>query len=119
MKNKELKNELAKLIDEIDDWEAEMEIQGMQFIPAFIYLNISIETLKQLRAKGLVTYTVNYQQFGGEVDTVSITPKGYTYIEDEKSERNKWLIRIVIVGAITSIIVSGFTTLVVQWLTQR
>ena len=118
MKNKELKSELSKLIDEIDKWEEKMQTQGKQFIPAFVEIDISIEVLKALRSKGLVTYIIDYETYG-DVESVTVTPKGYTYIEDEKDERNKWLIRTVFVGAITSIIVSGFTSLVISWLTQR
>lgn len=58
MNNKKLKVELAKLIDEIDDWEAEMELSGGSFIPAYVYLSVSYPVLKELRAKGLVTFNM-------------------------------------------------------------
>ena len=115
MKTKEIKSELAKLIDEIDDWEEFMERGGNQFVPAFNCISLSIDTLKHLRSKGLVTYSRNFIEYDGALEFVSITSKGYTYIEDEKTERNKWLIRTILVGAGTSI----FTSLLVSWLLQR
>lgn len=119
MKNKNLKTELAKLIDEIDDWEAEMNLQGKTFIPAYVYLTATYPVLKELRARGLVTFNMEYLNTCGEIDYVSITPKGYTYIEDEKSERNKWLIRTVIIGATSSFITSVITSLTINLLLLR
>ncbi|MDR2059512.1 MAG: hypothetical protein LBP66_05180 [Lactococcus lactis] len=119
MKNKELKSELSKLIDDIDDWEAEMELRGGHFIPAHESFTVSYVALKEMRAKGLVEYTMDYANTGGEVMNVSVTPKGYTYIEDEKDERNKWIVRTVLVGAGTSIVTSIITSLVVSLLAQR
>ena len=119
MNNKKLKVELAKLIDEIDDCEAEMELSGGSFIPAYVYLSVSYPVLKELRAKGLVTFNMEYLNTGGAIDYVSVTPKGYTYIEDEKSERNKWLIRTVIIGAASSFITSVITSLTINLLLLR
>ena len=119
MKNKDLKSELSKLIDNIDDWEAEMEFRGGHFIPAYEAFSVSYVALKEMRAKGLVEYTLDYVNTGGDVMNVAVTPKGYTYIEDERAERNKWIIRTVLVGAGTSIITSVITSLLVSLLAQR
>ncbi|WP_339014230.1 hypothetical protein VNN36_04530 [Lactococcus garvieae] len=118
MKNKELKNELAKLIDEIDRREGQM-LNENQYLPDFLTITAPDEVLKQLRSKGLITYTINYRDYGGQIDEISVTPRGYTYIEDEKDERNKWIIRTVLVGAITSIITSFITSLIVSVLLQH
>lgn len=119
MKNKILKTELAKLIDEIDDWEAEMQLNHHTYIPPYAYVSIEYDTLKSLRAKGLATFSLNNENKGGELENVKITPKGYTYIEDERNEWNKWIIRTVIVGAFSSVITSIITSLVINLLLLR
>lgn len=118
MKNKELKSELTRLIDEIDKREGQMLYEN-QYIPDFVTITASDDILKQLRSKGLITYEVNYIDYGGQIDHIRVTPKGYTYIEDEKDERNKWIVRTVLVGAGTSIVTSIITSLVVSLLAQR
>lgn len=119
MKNKILKSELAKLIDEIDDWEAEMEMTGRSFIPASVYISANNQILKELRARELASFDLDYNNDIGNLMNVSVTPKGYTYIEDEKNERNKWLIRTVIIGAFSSFITSIITSLVINLLLLR
>lgn len=118
MKTKELKSELSKLIDEIDEREGLM-LSANQYLPDFETISTSNGVLKLLRSKGLITYEINYREYGGEIDKIRVTPKGYTYIEDTKDERNKWIIRTVLVGAGTSIVTSVITSLVVSLLVQR